>query len=124
MLLEKLPEVQSLTPEDKWRLIDELWSDLARQVEGAGPDTNIVEILEKRFSNYLADPGEERRKFSHDWRNVSASGNNLSSRGGADLLSAWVRYEEALTGLGERFETEVQAALLRIGESRIGAYLC
>jgi hypothetical protein len=42
---------------------------LARQVEGAGPDTNIVEILEKRFSNYLADPsqGEERRKFSHDW---------------------------------------------------------
>ena len=60
MHLEKLPEVQSLTPEDKWRLIDELWSDLARQVEGAGPDTNIVEILEKRFSNYLADPSQGR----------------------------------------------------------------
>jgi putative addiction module component (TIGR02574 family) len=60
MLLEKMPEVQSLTPEDKWRLIDELWSDLARQVEGAGPDANIVEILEKRFSDYLTDPSQGR----------------------------------------------------------------
>ena len=34
----------------------------------------------------------------------------------ADLLAAWIRYEEALPGLGERFETEVRAALLRIGE--------
>ena len=60
ILLEKLPGVHSLTPEDKRRLIDELWSDLARQVEGAGPDTNIVEILEKRFSNYSADPSQGR----------------------------------------------------------------
>jgi len=30
MLLEKLPAVQSLAPEEKWLLIDELWSDLAR----------------------------------------------------------------------------------------------
>jgi putative addiction module component (TIGR02574 family) len=60
MLLERLPEVQSLTPEDKWRLIDELWSDLARQVEATGPDKNIVELLEKRFSDYLADPSQAR----------------------------------------------------------------
>jgi hypothetical protein len=62
VLLEKMPEVQSLTPDDKWRLIDELWSDLARQVEGAGPDTNIVEILEKRFSDYLTDPFSGARR--------------------------------------------------------------
>jgi hypothetical protein len=36
MLLEKLPEVRSLSVEDKWRLIDELWSDLAREVERQG----------------------------------------------------------------------------------------
>src|SRR6266481_10174035 len=61
MLLERLPEVQSLAPEDKWRLIDELWSDLARQVEGAGPEDNIVELLEKRFSDYLLDPSQGQR---------------------------------------------------------------
>jgi len=33
MLLERLPEVRSLSVEDKWRLIDELWSNLAREVE-------------------------------------------------------------------------------------------
>jgi len=61
MLLERLPEVQSLAPEDKWRLIDELWSDLARQVEGVGPEDNIVELLEKRFSDYLLDLSQGQR---------------------------------------------------------------
>jgi hypothetical protein len=56
MLLERFPEVQSLAPQDKWLLIDELWCDLARQVEGEAPNVNIVELLEKRFSDYLADP--------------------------------------------------------------------
>ena len=62
MLLERFPEVQSLGPEDKWRLIDELWSDqwsdLAQQVEGEAPNKNIVELLEKRFSDYLVDPSQ------------------------------------------------------------------
>ena len=34
----------------------------------------------------------------------------------ADLFAAWVRYEEALPGLGDRFEAEVRAVLLRIAE--------
>ena len=58
MLLERFPEVQSLDAKDKWRLIDELWCDLARQVEGEAPDANIVELLEKRFSDYLVDPSQ------------------------------------------------------------------
>ena len=58
MLLERFPEVQSLDPKDKWRLIDELWCDLARQVEGEAPNANIVELLEKRFSDYLVDPSQ------------------------------------------------------------------
>jgi putative addiction module component (TIGR02574 family) len=60
MLLERFPDVQSLAPQDKWRLIDELWCDLARQVEGEGSDANIVELLEKRFSDYLAEPSQGR----------------------------------------------------------------
>jgi len=58
MLLERFPEVQSLDPKDKWRLIDELWCDLAQQVEGEAPNANIVELLEKRFSDYLVDPSQ------------------------------------------------------------------
>lgn len=34
----------------------------------------------------------------------------------ADLLAAWVRYEELLPGLGDRFEAEVRAGLARIVE--------
>ena len=60
MLLEKLPEVQSLPPEEKWRLIDELWRDLATQVEDAPADANVVELLEERFQAYLADPSQAR----------------------------------------------------------------
>jgi putative addiction module component (TIGR02574 family) len=60
MLLERLPEVQSLAPEEKWRLIDELWRDLARQLEAAGPETNVIDLLEQRFSAYLADPSQGR----------------------------------------------------------------
>jgi putative addiction module component (TIGR02574 family) len=60
MLIEKLPEVQSLPVEEKWRLIDELWQNLAQQVEGAAPDTNVIAFLENRFADYLADPSQAR----------------------------------------------------------------
>ena len=60
MLIEKLPEVQSLPVEEKWRLIDELWQNLAQQVEGATSDTNVIAFLENRFADYLADPSQAR----------------------------------------------------------------
>ena len=60
MLIEKLPEVQSLPVEEKWRLIDELWQNLAQQIEGATPDTNVIAFLENRFADYLADPSQAR----------------------------------------------------------------
>ena len=56
MLLEKLPAVQSLAPEEKWLLIDELWRDLVRQLEGKPADTQTLALLEARFSHYLNDP--------------------------------------------------------------------
>jgi putative addiction module component (TIGR02574 family) len=58
MLLERLPEVQSLSVEDKWRLIDELWSDLAQEVERAGVDENTLALLNQRFEEYVRDPGQ------------------------------------------------------------------
>jgi Putative addiction module component len=56
LLLEKLPEVQSLSAKDKWRLIDGLWSDLAREIEGAGVDENTLALLNQRFDEYTRDP--------------------------------------------------------------------
>jgi bacterioferritin (cytochrome b1) len=56
LLLEKLPEFQSLSAEDKWRLIDELSSDLAREIEGAGVDENTLALLNQRFDEYIRDP--------------------------------------------------------------------
>jgi putative addiction module component (TIGR02574 family) len=58
MLIEKLPDVQALPPEEKWLLIDELWRELVRAVESAPPDANIVKLLEKRFADYTADPSQ------------------------------------------------------------------
>ena len=60
MVLERFPEVQPLAPQDKWRLMDELWRDLARQVEGEAPNGKIVELLEKRFSAYLSYSSQGR----------------------------------------------------------------
>jgi putative addiction module component (TIGR02574 family) len=57
MLLERLPEVQSLSVEDKWRLINELWSDLAQVADRAGVDENTVALLNQRFEEYVQDPG-------------------------------------------------------------------
>lgn len=64
MLLERLPEVQSLSVEDKWRLIDELWSDLAREVERAGADENTLALLNQRFEEYLQDPDQARPLYA------------------------------------------------------------
>ena len=39
-------------------IVNELWSDLVREVESAGPDSNVIELLEERFSDYLKDPSQ------------------------------------------------------------------
>ena len=56
MVLEKLPAIQSLPPEEKWLLIDELWTDLARPLESAPANAETVAMLEERFAQPLADP--------------------------------------------------------------------
>jgi len=58
MLIEKLPDVQSLPLEEKWLLIEELWQEVARQVESTPADADVVKLLEARFADYLADPSQ------------------------------------------------------------------
>jgi len=60
MLIEKLPDVQSLPVEEKWLLIDELWQNIAQQVRSVAPDEDVIALLENRFADYLADPSQAR----------------------------------------------------------------
>ena len=56
MILEKLPALQSLTPEEKWTLIDELWNALAQEMENSPANAETVALLEERFAQYIANP--------------------------------------------------------------------
>jgi putative addiction module component (TIGR02574 family) len=56
MLLEKLTAVQALAPEEKWLLIDELWHELARQIDKTPADSQTLALLEAQFAQYVADP--------------------------------------------------------------------
>src|SRR6267143_5913494 len=84
MLLERLPEVQSLAPEDKWRLIDEFGPTWRGRLKVQGQRT-ISSSLSRNVFRIICSTllkGKGRTKSSHDWRNINASGNNLSSRSG------------------------------------------
>jgi putative addiction module component (TIGR02574 family) len=42
--------------EEQWLLIEELWQKLASKIEGSPADVEIVELIERRYSRYVADP--------------------------------------------------------------------
>jgi hypothetical protein len=127
VLLERFSEVQSLGPEDQWSLIDELWSDLAQQVESEAPNENIVELLEKRFSDYLVDPSQGQPAYDafarlaehkRQWKqSFSEERKQTCWRHGCDTRSScqgWVstsrrkygrRYSEPLSFLNRRLFT-------------------
>ena len=56
MIIERLPQVQSLSDEEKWMLVDELQSSLLATDEGEMADPRIIAILEKRMAEYEAHP--------------------------------------------------------------------
>jgi hypothetical protein len=71
MLLDRFPEVQSLEAKDKWRLIDELWCDLARQVESEVPNANQYSwSFSKSAFRIIRSTllkGNRRPTFLHEW---------------------------------------------------------
>ena len=54
MVIERLPEVQKLSTEEKWVLVAELWADLTGEAPAADPA--IVEELQRRMAHYEAHP--------------------------------------------------------------------
>ncbi len=55
MIIERLPEVQKLSTEEKWLLVDELWADLVDEAVPAA-DPEILAELEARMAHYRAHP--------------------------------------------------------------------
>jgi hypothetical protein len=112
MLLERLPKAQSLAPEDKWRLIDELWRDSSTppgQRRTLSSCSNSVLRL-----TWPTLPRRDRRtRFSQGWRSVNAGGSNLSGRCGSRPVCGVGALRRALPGLGDRFDAEVRVGLAR-----------
>ena len=55
MILEKVPEVQRLSEEEKWLLIHELWNELL-PLPDHEPSEEIVALLDRRMAEYQANP--------------------------------------------------------------------
>jgi putative addiction module component (TIGR02574 family) len=74
MILEKLPEVEALSAEEKQLLAEEIWDDLSRMRDPFPITEEQLQILEDRVAEYRAHP--ERVK---SWDDVKR---NLSERFG------------------------------------------
>jgi len=55
MIIERIPEISSLSEDEKFTLVHELLSELSDRTNGA-PDPVIAELLEKRLREYEANP--------------------------------------------------------------------
>lgn len=56
MVIERLPEVESLSVAEKWVLVDELWASLIGAETDVQADPAIVAELERRMTEYEAHP--------------------------------------------------------------------
>ena len=73
MVIERLPEVQKPSTEEKWVLVDELWADLLTG-ESPGADPEILAELERRMAHHQAHP-----ETATGWETVRARLSNRHS---------------------------------------------
>lgn len=59
MRLADLPDVQALSAREKLQLLDELWQDVAHDLESLEVSDTEKEVLDQRWAAFLRDP--ERR---------------------------------------------------------------
>lgn len=56
-MIASFPELEQLTPQQKFTLANELWQQAMEVEQGPiEPDPNIVEMLEKRLDHYAENP--------------------------------------------------------------------
>ena len=73
MIAETIPELKSLTPEEKLILVGEIWDELAAQPNAFPPREDHIRILRERLEHYRQHP-----KDTVAWEDVKAR--ILSSR--------------------------------------------
>jgi putative addiction module component (TIGR02574 family) len=55
VIAERIPQIATLSPQEKRTLMNELWEELEQTV-GGGSDPEIVALLERRWQQYESDP--------------------------------------------------------------------
>jgi len=71
MIAETIPQLKTLTPEEKLALSDELWREVTGEAPES-PDTNLVEKLNQRYGEFEQNPelgipaGEMKRRFQRN----------------------------------------------------------
>jgi len=58
MIIEKIPEVQSLSPSEKLLLVTELWDDLAAHPTEVPVSREQIDELDRRMQAYRKDPSQ------------------------------------------------------------------
>jgi len=58
MIVEKIPELKSLSSEEKLILVGELWDELAAQPDAFPPREDHIELLKKRLEHYRQHPAD------------------------------------------------------------------
>ena len=55
MIIDSLPQVRDLSPEEKWQLAEELWDELIPNVNESR-DNAIEKLIESRINHYRRHP--------------------------------------------------------------------
>ena len=58
MIAERIPELKSLSPEEKLILVGELWDELAAQPDAFPPREDHIKLLKERLDHYRQNPGD------------------------------------------------------------------
>jgi putative addiction module component (TIGR02574 family) len=58
MIVEKIPAINDLSPEDRYILANELWDQIETNESSVPFSEAVTELLENRHQEYLADPSK------------------------------------------------------------------
>jgi putative addiction module component (TIGR02574 family) len=58
MIAEKIPELKTLSPEEKLVLVGELWNELAAHPDALPPREDHIKLLRERLEHYRQHPND------------------------------------------------------------------
>lgn len=58
MIVEQIPEIESLNPSEKLLLVGELWNEIVKSPDGLEVSRDIVSELDRRMEEYERDPNK------------------------------------------------------------------